>query len=191
MRKPSLSILLATDIFGHTPEMQAFARMVGGQAKIVSPYGHDRPRFTSEVEAYGAFQAGGGVETYARALAPLLAGGPWDLAVGMSAGASALWMALGLALSQATAAPRRTVLYYGSRIRDLRHLRPAGDIRLIFAEREASFDPAPLAAELAAAGYDARVLPGTAHGFLNPLSPGFDAAARDAEIVRLRSLLPS
>ena len=81
------------------------------------------------------------------------------------------------------------MLYYGSRIRDHLQLRPAGDLRLIFAEREASFEPAPLAARLVAAGYDARVLPDTAHGFLNPLSPGFDEALRDAEIVRLQGLL--
>lgn len=182
-RSPAL--LLATDIFGHTPEMQDLARMLGGAARIVSPYGHQRPRFSGEMEAYGAFQAAGGVEAYARALAPLLADKPWDLALGLSAGASALWVAL----AQADTPPRRAVLYYGSRIRELRHLRPAGDVRLIFAEREKSFDPAPLAAELAQAGYAAEVLSGTAHGFLNPLSPGFDMAQRDAEVLRLRGLL--
>lgn len=182
-RAPAL--LLATDIFGHTPEMQALARMIGGAARLVSAYGNERPRFSSEVEAYGAFQAAGGVEAYARTLAPLLAEKPWDLAVGLSAGASALWVAL----AQSENPPRRTLLYYGSRIRDLRHLRPAGDIRLIFAEREKSFDPAPLAAELAQAGYAAGVLPGTAHGFLNPLSPGFNETLRDAEVIRLRDLL--
>ncbi len=182
-RSPTL--LLATDIFGHTPEMQAFARQLGGAVRIVSPYGHERPRFSGEMEAYGAFQAAGGVEAYARALAPLLAEKPWNLTVGLSAGASALWVAL----AQADTPPRRAVLYYGSRIRQQAHLRPAGDIRLIFAQREASFDPAPLAAELARAGYDASVLPGTAHGFLNPLSPGYDEGVRDAEIIRLRGLL--
>ena len=179
------TLLLATDIFGHTPEMQAFARQIRGAARVVSPYGPERPRFSGEMEAYGAFQAAGGVEAYARALAPLLAEKAWDLAVGLSAGASALWVAL----AQSEILPRRSALYYGSRIRDYRHLRPAGDVRLIFAEREASFDPAPLAGELLAAGYDASVLPGTAHGFLNPLSPGFDEAVRDAEIMRLRGLL--
>lgn len=186
-RSPTL--LLATDIFGHTPEMQAFSRQIGGQiggqARVVSPYGHERPRFSGEMEAYGAFQAAGGVEAYARTLASLLADRAWDLAVGLSAGASALW----IALAQASTLPRRSVLYYGSRIREHAHLRPAGDVRLIFAEREASFAPAPLACELARAGYDASVLPGTSHGFLNPLSPGFDAGVRDAEIVRLRGLL--
>lgn len=188
-------ILLATDIFGHTPEMQDLARRIGGAVRVVSPYGDERPRFGGEMEAYAAFTARGGVEKYAGELAGHLANpgalGPWDLAVGMSAGASALWIALAEQKNLGEPAPRRSVLYYGSRIREHRHLRPTGDIRLVFAQREASFDPAPLAAELAAAGYDARVIPGTAHGFLNPLSPGYDEVVCAAEIVRLRGLLGS
>lgn len=184
MRRPP-ALLLVTDIFGHTPEMQAFARMIGGQVRVVSPYGDERPRFASEMEAYGAFQATGGVQAYARVLARHLAEKAWDMAVGMSAGASALW----IELARTGSPPGRSVLYYGSRIRDHKHLRPAGNVRLVFAQREAGFDPAPLAEELVRAGYDASVLPGTAHGFLNPLSPGFDEAARDAEVLRLKKLL--
>lgn len=184
-------ILLATDIFGHTPEMRSFATQIGGAARVVSPYGDERPRFSGEMEAYAAFTARTSVGKYAGELAAHLANpgprGPWDLAVGLSVGASALW----LALTGLKTAPRRSVLYYGSRIREHRHLRPAGDIRLVFAEREASFDPASLAAELAAAGYPAMILPGTAHGFLNPLSPGFQAAACAAEVLRMRGLLGS
>lgn len=54
--------LLATDIYGHTPEMQSLARMIGGRGRVVSPYGHERPRFSGEIEAYGASQAAAGAE---------------------------------------------------------------------------------------------------------------------------------
>jgi hypothetical protein len=81
------------------------------------------------------------------------------------------------------------VLYYGSRIREHQGLRPAGDVRLVFAEQEAAFDPAGLVEVLRARGIAAELLPGTAHGFMNRLSQGWDATAYLAEIGRLRGLI--
>lgn len=190
-------VLFVTDIFGHTPEAQALARQLGGSVRIVSPYGGDRPRFASEMEAYAAFSAASNVEHYAKAVAGELARARYDLAVGFSAGAAALWLALGMTMWTATgtatdkapAPPTHAVLYYGSRIRQHAELRPAGNTRLIFAEREASFNPAELVASLRAGGINAVVLPGTAHGFMNRLSTGWDEAACAAEITRLRGLL--
>ncbi len=186
-------VLFVTDIFGHTPEAQALARQLGGSVRIVSPYGSDRPRFASEMEAYAAFSAASSVEVFATVVAGELARARYDLAVGFSAGASALWLALGMtmwrALDKASAPPAQSVLYYGSRIRQHAELRPAGNAHLIFAEREASFNPAELVATLHAGGVNAEVLPGTAHGFMNRLSPGWDEAACAAEVARLRGLL--
>ena len=178
-------VLFVTDIFGHTPEAQALARQLGGSVRIVSPFGSDRPRFASEMEAYAAFSAASSVEVFATVVAGELARVRYDLAVGFSAGAAALW----LALAQATAPPAQAVLYYGSRIRQHAELRPAGNAHLIFAECEASFNPAELVATLRAGGINAEVLPGTAHGFMNRLSPGWDEAACAAEVARLRGLL--
>lgn len=190
---PAKLVLFVTDIFGHTPEAQALARQLGGSARIVSPYGGDRPRFASEMEAYAAFSAASSVEHYAKAVAGELARARYDLAVGFSAGAAALWLALGMtmwrALDKAPAPPAHAVLYYGSRIRQHAELRPAGNTLLIFAEREASFNPVELVASLRAGGINAVVLPGTAHGFMNRLSPGWDEATCAAEITRLRGLL--
>jgi dienelactone hydrolase len=181
-------LLLAADIFGHTPELQALARSLAGagrRARIVSPYGDARPRFASEMEAYAAFCASTTPERYAEAVARELAQG-YGLAVGFSAGATALWVALA---TPGITAPGRSVLYYGSRIRDHAHLRPAGNPLLLFAQREASFDSAELAAQLRGAGVDAGILPGTAHGFMNRLSTGFDGEVYETEMTRLRELL--
>ncbi|OGR36425.1 MAG: hypothetical protein A2051_00170 [Desulfovibrionales bacterium GWA2_65_9] len=183
---PAQTLFLATDIFGHTPELQALARDIGGRVRILSPYGDERPRFASEVEAYAAFMARTSVENYAEEVAQALANASPALAVGFSVGATALWLALAR-----TGGPgvRSSVLYYGSRIREHQGLRPGGDVRLVFAATEAAFDPAELVAELRAQGLAAETLPGTAHGFMNRLSAGFDACVYDSEIKRLRGLL--
>ena len=184
------TILLATDIFGHTPEVQSLARDLasnrGGRVRIVSPYGDDRPRFASAVEAYAAFTARTGLEQYAQTLAQELKATSPDLAVGFSVGATALWVALAGLPKPFTG---RAVLYYGSRIREHLDLRPAGDVRLVFAEQEASSAPAKLVATLQARGMAAELRHGTAQGFMNQLSQGWDATAYAVEMQRLRGLL--
>ena len=182
------ALLLATDIFGHTPEAQALAHEFGPAVHVVSPYAGVRPRFGSEMEAYAAFSARTSIEKYAEELAAHLRARPFDLALGFSVGASALWLCLAEA-SLARCLPKRAVLYYGSRIRQYSRLTPACPTRLIFAEREASFDPAELATRLRAQGHDASVVPGSAHGFMNPLSPGYDARLAGREIDAIKVLL--
>lgn len=183
---PLLRVLIATDIFGHTPEVQDLARRLGAATRIVSPYGGERPRFGSEMEAYAAFSARTSVEKFAGELATRLSEVPFDLALGFSAGASALWLCLAQA---APWLPGQALLYYGSRIRDAAALTPACPTRLVFAEREASFDPAGLVHQLKERGLDARLVAGSAHGFMNPLSPGHDPALAAQELARIRTLL--
>jgi dienelactone hydrolase len=180
------TLLLATDIFGHTPEVQTLARQLGGTARIVSPYGDDRPRFASEIEAYAAFTMRTSIAKYAALLCAKLRERPVDLAVGFSAGASALWLCLAEAPSRL---PRRAELYYGSRIRDHVLLRPCCPTRLTFAAREASFDPLELARRLCALGHNAEVVPGSSHGFMNPLSTGYYEVLATKETQRLKELL--
>lgn len=189
-KRPTL--LIATDIFGHTPEVQELARQLthggGGTARIVSPYGDERPRFGSEMEAYAAFSARTRIEKYAQDLAAHMRERSFDLALGFSVGATALWLCLAEA-GLASYLPARAVLYYGSRIRQYTHLTPACPTRLVFAENEASFNPAELAARLRAQGLDAVVIPGSSHGFMNPLSPGHDPELAVRELALLAALL--
>lgn len=183
---PMPTLLIATDIFGHTPEVQALARQLGGTARIVSPYGHERPRFASEMEAYAAFSSRTSITKYAEHVSARLREQAWDLALGFSAGATALWLCLADDLPWQ---PKRAELYYGSRIREHALLRPCCPTRLIFAAQEASFDPEDLALRLCALGHDATVVPGSAHGFMNPLSSGYDEALAAKETQRLKELL--
>lgn len=180
------ALLLATDIFGHTPEVQALARQLGGTARIVSPYGHERPRFASEMEAYAGFTSRTSIAGYAEQLRETLRERRVDLAVGFSVGASALWLCLA---ESGPWLPGRAELYYGSRIREHALLRPCCPTRVIFAAQEASFDPLELTQRLHACGVEALVIPGSAHGFMNPLSAGYDEALATQEALRLQELL--
>lgn len=180
------TLLIATDIFGHTPEVQALARELGAAALVVSPYGGERPRFASEMEAYAAFTARTSIARYTEVLAGRLRERPFDLALGFSVGASALWLCLA---EDTPCLPRRAALYYGSRIREHTELTPRCPTRLIFAEHEAAFAPAELTQRLLDRGLDARIIPGSAHGFMNPLSPGYSPQLAAREILQIKSLL--
>ncbi|MBI5519889.1 MAG: hydrolase [Desulfovibrio sp.] len=189
-QQPALPrVLIAADVFGVTPELGRFAGAIGAAATLASPHPFNRS-FRSEAEGYASFMASGGVVPYAEHLAGILAGRPFhfDLAIGFSAGASALWLCLADARLEPRL-PRRAVLYYGSRIRDHADLEPRRHARLVFAEREASFDPCALAAALRQRGGRAVVLPGTAHGFMNPRSAGYDEELATAEAEGIRALL--
>jgi Dienelactone hydrolase and related enzymes len=181
------TLFLASDVFGYTSELQVLTRNLAARARIVSPYGADSPQHHNETDAYADFSTRTSVETYADEITGELRRTAYDLVVGFSVGATALWLALAHA---DILPPKRTILYYGSRIRQYAHLRPQGNIQLIFAEKEASFHPAELVKQLNSADIDAQILPGTAHGFMNPFSPGFNAGVYAAEMARLQGLLP-
>jgi len=181
------ALLLATDVFGITPEVLALAEALGAEATLVSPH-RETISFRSEAEGYAAFVQAGGVAAYAAHVCDVLAaqGVSFDLALGFSAGASALWLCLAKA---APWLPKRAELYYGSRIREHADLTPRCPTRLVFAEREASFDPAALAQRIRRRNLQAEIRPGSAHGFMNPLSPGFNATLCATELTRLQTLL--
>lgn len=183
------TLLIATDVFGATPEIGQFARAISPNATLVSPTPFTST-FRVEAEAYASFTSHGGVADYAKHLGKVLSAREYcfDLAIGFSAGASALWLCLANAELEPRL-PKRAVLYYGSRIREHAHLEPRRHVRLVFAEREPSFDPAELAARLRAQGNDASVIPGSAHGFMNPRSSGYDARLAATETAALKALL--
>jgi dienelactone hydrolase len=183
------TLLIAADIFGLTPELGLLAQTFDADTTVVSPH-PCATAFRTEAEGYAAFMARGGVAAYAKHIGATLSASQtvFDLALGFSAGASALWLCLADAGLEPWL-PTRAELYYGSRIRDHADLEPRRHVRLIFAEREASFDPSALARLLCARGRNAEVLPGSAHGFMNPLSAGYDHGLAGREAQRIKALL--
>ena len=183
------SILIAADIFGVTPELGQLARALGADATLVSPHSSTRS-FRSEAEGYASFMKHGGVAAYARQLGELMTGRGhcFELALGFSAGASALWVCLADANVEPWL-PKRAELYYGSRIRECADLAPRRQARLTFAEHEASFDAPALAELLRRLGHNALVLSGSRHGFMNPRSAGYDEVLAAQETDRLQTVL--
>ncbi|MBC3869800.1 dienelactone hydrolase family protein [Undibacterium oligocarboniphilum] len=171
--------LIATDVFGHTPAIDSLARQLAVDATIISPFADPARPFRSEQEAYEAFIAGGGIARYTEKIAHVLeqAAIPFQLALGFSAGASALWLSVAESpennVNPNISCIRNAVLFYGSRIREYRMLRPTCPVRLIFAEQEAAFEPAGLVQDLRQRGHAAEIHSDSKHGFMNAYSRGY------------------
>ncbi|MFZ6771911.1 hypothetical protein ACO0LB_04260 [Undibacterium sp. SXout7W] len=164
-------VLIATDVFGHTPAVAGLVRQLASPCLVVSPFEIDDGSMRSEQDAYQAFIAGGGVARFAEKVSQQLLEHQTTIryAIGFSAGASALWLN---SSNDLMAQLRCAMLFYGSRIRDYRQLQPTCPVRLVFPEKEAAFKPADLVAELKLAGHRAEIAKGTSHGFMNSYSRG-------------------
>jgi len=180
-------ILVASDIFGMTGPFLRLVREIGGACVPVSAHADPDLSFRSEEEGYARFMEAGGVEPYARRILTALDADPAiSFLVGFSAGASAAWIACA---DVPAARLDGAVLFYGSRIRGCAELAPRCPVRLVFAEREASFDPAPLVLSLAERGLDASLVRGCGHGFMNALSENFSPALYARFLTDLRGLV--
>jgi dienelactone hydrolase len=169
-----MKIIVASDIFGDTPALRSIAQQMCNDFLVVSPYSSAGQPFTAEAQAYAAFLASGGIPSYVEKLASQLEIHRPDALVGFSAGATAGW----IVLSEAMQGPIQLgILFYGSRIRAYTHLRPCCPVRLFFAEYEPSVDARQLVAALRARDIAADICRGCRHGFMNPLSPGYDPEA--------------
>lgn len=171
-----MRILIASDIFGVTPDLEFIATSLCKNFLVVSPYSDEWPHFVSEEHAYESFLSCGGITSYTEKLAIQIQMYQPDAFVGFSVGATAGWIVLSSSVfSQAI---QSGILFYGSRIRDYMHLRPVRPVKLIFAEYEKSVDARKLVKDLNALGFEATMWNGCQHGFMNQHSPGYDEDAR-------------
>lgn len=135
-----LRLLIASDIFGATTDLDALAGTLSpwcSHVDMVDPFQGARNGFSDEEHAYAAFHAVGGMDAYVeRCLEGILAGPAPAYALGFSAGASALWKALSEAPNGAIA---RAQLFYGRQIRHFPDCHPACPVHLVFPARETSF----------------------------------------------------
>ncbi|GGC58961.1 hydrolase [Undibacterium terreum] len=183
-----MTVLIATDVFGITPAVHSLARSLGRKCRLVSPFSDIASAFYSEQKAYQAFLAEGGVARYAEKIQHLLKeqGSHIHFAIGFSAGASALWLG---STSPVFRHLQMMSLFYGSRIRDYTDIQPVCPSRLIFAEKEAAFEPGLLAAELKDKGHTVELVKNTAHGFMNPYSGGFCVKSQARYLAELSQML--
>lgn len=177
-----MKTIIVSDIYGLTPAVTALAGRLDRQAVVLSPWDGEGCPFATEQEAHRAFVASEGVAGYA-ARVTAAAGAEPAFLVGFSAGATAVW----LHATGAGCHPHsQAVLFYGSRIRYHLDVRPCCRVQAIFAEHEAAFDPKDIVGQIASENVIVHIEPGAAHGFMNPLSPGYceDFARKYGEMVR-------
>ena len=168
-----MDILIASDIFGHTPDLDRLAARLGADhTHILAP--HDRA-FTDEAQAYEFFTRSTNIPAYAEKISDTLASLKFKnqplVLVGFSIGAAAIWL---VSANQEFSWIQRAFCFYGSRIRDHRDICPAFPVDLIFPKKELHFDVLELTRELAGIPKVScfREESGL-HGFMNPRSANF------------------
>lgn len=168
-------VLLATEIYGRNAHVAALASRLSavGEVAVVDPYDGKPQTFADEAAAYATFLARGGHVAYAERLAGALrTTGPDAFLVGFSAGASAAWLA---AANPELPRPRGLIGFYGARIREAAGRVPRCPAVLVWPAREDHCDVDALAAKLARTPDVTCLRAPHGHGFMNPLSPQFDA----------------
>lgn len=183
-------VLLLTDIFGQCEGVErllADLRRASAILHIIDPYQGKAQQFADEEQAYAAYSAGCGHNTYAALAAQALQNNvqPIDLAIGFSAGASALWRALPATDSSRL---KQAVLFYPGQIHQHLTLKPQVPTRVIFGHSEPHFAVDDICRQLQQQGVTAISTP-YAHGFINPASKAFDEAGYQQQLVKLKGLL--
>ncbi|HEY9042308.1 MAG TPA: dienelactone hydrolase family protein [Rheinheimera sp.] len=170
----SSNILLVTDIFGNCTALQPLLQDItaaGTAVTIIDPYQGGEQSFVDETAAYQAYSSNGGHDAYAACIAQALAQ-PYTLALGFSAGATALWRGLAAAdAGQITQA----VLFYPGQIHQHLAVRPKLPVQVIFGHSEPHFAVAAICTELSKKPGITAVQTACGHGFMNPASKAFDS----------------
>jgi dienelactone hydrolase len=178
----TLPIIIATDIHGTSDALRSQWRSLGADITWVSPWEGDGCPHPTEEAAVQAFHAQNGLQAHADKIAQTVDQRPVML-IGFSVGATSLWLYAG---SPGCHPQSRAMLYYGSRIRDHLKVKPRCPVSLVFAEHEASFEPANLVVQLQQAGVEASIIPNTLHGFMSPSARHHQAEQVQAQMALLK-----
>ncbi|NRQ44140.1 dienelactone hydrolase family protein [Rheinheimera sp. YQF-2] len=168
-------VVVLSDIFGLCAGLErllADLSQAGAAVQLIDPYQGKRQQFADEAQAYAAYSAQCGHDTYAATVQQALqnAARPFDVAIGFSAGATALWRAL----AQADAGlVKQAVLFYPGQIHQHLALTPAVQMQVIFGHSEPHFAVADICNQLQQKPGVTAVSTDYAHGFMNPASQAF------------------
>lgn len=173
-----MEIIIASDIFGRTPELEAIATQLSSnscKAAIIDPYEGKYREFTNESEAYSYFQQNVGIGKYKNAVLEAAARAKRNLIlIGFSVGASAIWAISDKARIQKNA---KAVCFYGSQIRNFTNVNPRIKIELIFPEHELHFDVRNMISQLSPKSHITCYTVPYLHGFMNKKSVNFNEAS--------------
>lgn len=174
-----MHVILATEIWGRTPHVDSMAARIEpfvDGVSIIDPYDGADPEFLNESDAHENFLKICGHRQYAESVRQTLlekTTAPAFL-IGFSAGAGAVWAA---ATEKNFGLAKGAICFYGSAIRNMTGRQPSIPVELIFPEHEPHFDVRNV---IKALEHTPRVTCRTTpqeHGFMNPLSPNYDAQA--------------
>lgn len=186
------TVLLLTDIFGQCAglkRLQADLVHVGARLQIVDPYQGKPQQFANEEQAYAAYIAKCGHNAYANIAAQALqsCSQPFDVAIGFSAGANALWRALADIGSKQV---KQAILFYPGQIHQHLALKRKVPTQVIFGNSEPHFAVADICQQLQQQGVSAISAP-YGHGFMNPASKAFNEAGYQQQLSQLLLILKS
>jgi len=170
------ALFLIADIFGRTRALESIGQQLSETVpdiRIIDPYQGLDHRFETEARAYAYFMDRVGVASYGSIITEALASpGPDTVLIGFSVGASAVWSVSGRPFSRNI---KKAFCFYGSQIRQYPGVQPCFDMELIFPSQEPHFDVDELIGMIAAKDrVSCSKAPGL-HGFMNELSPHFNA----------------
>lgn len=181
-----MKILIAADIFGHTPALDRFAQrlsqrlgeqLIETTMDIIDP--HDgQTRFRDETAAYDFFSSRTSIAAYAEKISNHLksdqikTGRLFHTLIGFSVGAAAIWH---LSADAAFAGIQQAVGFYGAQIRHHPEIRPVFDTRLIWPRSEPHFDVDGLILNFKDTPKVSCHKTVGLHGFMNERSRNFDA----------------
>lgn len=167
-----MNCLLVTDIFGDGPWLQQVRETIEPYAQItcVSPYS-SKQAFDHEHQAYQAYCQDCGHENYLyKVRAALQQLSTYTLALGFSAGASALWRALS---DYSGDHVQHFIGFYPGQIRNALALNTQISTTLVFPSHESHFDLVPVKSALRKKDKVEVLDSAWLHGFMNPCSEGF------------------
>ena len=188
----NINILIAADIFGHTPALDQLAKRLAEKLPkstihIIDPY-DGMTQFRDETKAY-AFFTRTGILAYSKKIADRLGsdrktGRQTQILIGFSVGASAIWQLSG---DTSFAYIQQAIGFYGAQIRHHPEIRPVFDNRLVWPRSEPHFDGDRLILDLKETPRVSCYKTFGLHGFMNERSQNFDQHLYETWLEQLSS----
>ncbi|MDX1539492.1 hypothetical protein [Arsukibacterium sp.] len=182
-------IVIVTDIFGLCIGLEQLVQDLAQAGKnqtdadqtagsrlsitVIDPFQQQRQCFSNEQQAYAAYTEQCGHDNYASTVARAIVQ-PADLAIGFSAGASALWRALS---TPAAANIKQAMLFYPGQIHQYLKLTPDIPASIIFGASEPHFNVDAMLQLLSQKPSVSACKTMYQHGFMNQPSAAFSEEA--------------
>ena len=181
-----MTVIIASDIFGVTPSLKAFAKSLQStqhNVYIIDPYAGVQHNFIDEEQAYQYFTKNVGLDSYAKTVEHFIEdkmqptanqNNTINVLIGFSIGASAIWQ---ISANERIKIIDHTFYFYGSQIRKLTHVEPAMPSTVIFPKYESHFSVTALQQEVQKHALVSTKRCNYLHGFMNTHSTNFNEYA--------------